>query len=277
MQGSAGPSALGTSVYRRHHLEHEPFYLSAPEALVISTMPAPMRECLAVTQGGSPDIEPAGWDPRGAPSLTEAISCLLDYLGTMLRKEHLFLSPPSWAAGPPEELPGREAFKRPPGQHSMVDRPTGTLGCMLPDGTLFARHRQRAPDDPLKFAYIDNNGYLKVKLGKRHPPANAIAAHTIVLWAMWGGPPPTLVSPVVMHLCRQVKRGIGQGRPLKCICVDHLVYGTQHENMNTSSELEICLLRLHEQNRSSTYHIGTEGAIARVILGPANNRLVRID
>lgn len=228
-----------------------PYYQRTPEATLRTTMPQQMRQCL---EGGE-DLTPRAWDPNAAPSLQHAITDLLDFIGNFLRSEALLTDVPPWGApGQPGALPGSMAFANPPEMSPSLK----SSACMLPDGHKFKNSRNRQGN--LKYAQLDNHGYLLLNLASEGENWLRIRAHTVVLWSMWGGAP--FDDAIVLHVCRPAR-----GARVKCLCPDHLTYG-DHSDNQTTNELERALKRLKGQGRNSTFTI--ENGVVMIIGDDAN-------
>lgn len=173
------------------------------------------------------------WRPNEHLLIRDAVGNMLDFIGSTLRRTARLaaaLPPvdPNAEPGPDVELSGHKAFETPLGLVPQLDL------CMLPDEAAVKNTRHIA---------FDHRGYLLVKVGRRPKSRGGWLgerAHRIILWAIWGPPPPGMDKPVCMHVCNH----------WSCLNPDHLCWGEDRENKSEAADV-IARQHLTRQGRVS--------------------------
>jgi hypothetical protein len=164
------------------------------------------------------------WDVRDTTTPYRGIPRLLDSIGSVLQDGALRATriPPGTEVIEHYVMSGREAFARP-----LHD------GCMMVDPRKVAAARDTWPL---------MGGYTMLHLGGKPGRGNVRIyerAHRVVTWCIYGPPPASIASPVVMHVCDHGG----------CLHPDHMVWGEAWENLSVDARAYALARRIKQRGR----------------------------
>ena len=182
-----------------------PYYMTAPKQYYKDGMLPKVKEVFG-------DVCPRRINPTFGPWVPAArsmITRVLDFLGTILHpiaKRKSFTTPDGELVH--TAMRGAEAFKYP-----LAKEASGQQVCMV---YKVEKARETKHIYPLK------SGYITVVLGYKGKGVQVLElAHRLVLWAIKGPPPTSMMYPVAMHTCNNKS----------CLNPMHMMWGENKDNI----------------------------------------------